>query len=58
MVLGAGKLLERGPPLELLADSAGVLHGLVTALGEAAAAELRARAKAATRDRQSGSSGL
>ena len=52
LVLGAGKLLERGAPSELLADSAGVLHGLVKALGEAAAAELRAKAEASDRCRQ------
>ena len=41
MVLGAGKLLECGPPIELLRNEGGVLHGLAAALGEAAAAELQ-----------------
>ena len=45
VVLGKGKLLERGAPSELLEKDGGVLRGLAEALGEAAAKELRAKAK-------------
>jgi ABC-type multidrug transport system fused ATPase/permease subunit len=44
LVMGGGKILEHGPPLELLDTPGSVLAGFVEALGDTEAARLRAHA--------------
>jgi len=44
LVLGRGKLIEQGSPLELLAQDDGALSSMVKALGEVGEAELRRKA--------------
>ena len=45
MVMGAGRVLEHGPPAELLDKENGVLAGLASALGDTELAWLKERAK-------------
>ena len=47
LVMGAGRTLEFGPPLELLRDPASVFSQLVNNVGPEGAAELRAAAQRA-----------
>lgn len=48
LVLGDGKVLEHGPPAQLLADEKGSLTSMVRALGSAAEQHLRRRAQVRT----------
>ena len=60
LVMGAGRTLEFGPPLELLRDPASVFSQLVNNVGPEGAAELRAAAQRAddTRRQQLSPAGL
>jgi len=49
--MGAGRLLEAGAPLQLLQTPGSALGDMAAALGEAAAADLNARAAAAAAQR-------
>ena len=49
--MGAGRLLDAGAPLQLLQTPGSALGDMAAALGEAAAADLNARAAAAAAQR-------
>lgn len=51
LLMGAGRLLEAGAPLQLLQTPGSALGDMAAALGEAAAADLNARAAAAAAQR-------